>query len=143
MADMMAAMKSGYGAAGGPDENRFRQLGLGLGVLALGLQAWFSTRAALNARENYRDANAPVQMAWQEIWAPRLTLLPTTLIAITPFFVAAYGRIPWSSLPWSGIVSAVAASALLWFLAWDRRRRHMRRLGPVRKLANRLLIEYG
>jgi hypothetical protein len=85
MADMMAAMKSGYGAAGGQDENRFRQLGLGLGVLALGLQAWFSTRAALNARENYRDANAPVQMAWQEIWPPRLTLLPTTLIAITPF----------------------------------------------------------
>jgi hypothetical protein len=123
MADMMAAMKSGYGAAGGHNESPFHQLGLGLGVLALGLQAWFWTRAALNSLRNYRDANAPAQIPWQEIWAPRLTLLPTTLIAISPFFMAAGRKIPWSSVPWWGIVSAVAASLLLWFLAWDRRRR--------------------
>src|SRR5207253_192868 len=61
MADMVAAMKSGYNAATGYDKSAFHQLGLGLGVLALGLQAWFWSRAAFNARRNVRDANSPSQ----------------------------------------------------------------------------------
>jgi hypothetical protein len=127
MADMMAAMKTGYGPAG-LDRNPIHEIGLGLGVLVLGLQSWFWTRAGLNARGGYRDRDAPVNLPWQEIWAPRLTLVPATLIAISPLLMGVERDMPWSSVPWVGVASALAASALAWFLAWQRRH-HKARMG--------------
>ena len=128
MADMVASMQTGYGPAG-LDRNPMHQTGLGFGVLVLGLQSWFWTRAALNARGGYRDRDAPADLTWQEIWSPRLTLVPATLIAVSPLIMGAEGDMPWSSVPWVGVVSALAASALLWFFAWKRRQSKARAAG--------------
>jgi hypothetical protein len=72
MADMVASMQTGYGPAG-LERNPLHETGLGLGGLVLGLQSWFWTRAALNARGGYRDRDAPANLPWQEIWSPRLS----------------------------------------------------------------------
>ena len=65
----------------------------------LGMQSWFWTRAALNARHGFRDIDAPQDLSWQERWAPRMTLIPITLIAISPLLMAREGRIPRRAFP--------------------------------------------
>jgi hypothetical protein len=125
MASMMAATTSG-------------QIGPAVAALALGFQGWFWTRAALNARGGYRDSDAPIELPWQDVAAPRLTLIPSTLIGIWPFFlwlrglVAEQGKpvenvIPTSSVPWAGIALSILFSCLLAGLAWWRRSRHRQR----------------
>src|SRR5690348_4853635 len=99
MADMMVALKSGYGARGFNDDV-WHQSGLGVSVLFLGLQSWYWTRAALNARRGTRDADTPPNIPWQEIAAPRMVLLPIAAIAVSPVWMALAKELPWSSVPW-------------------------------------------
>ena len=116
MADMMVAMKSGYGAAGGHGDGWLRQTGLGFAVLALGVQSWFWTRRGVKCPAWFRDVDAPLGLSWQERWAPRLTLIPMTLIAISPLLMAREGTIPQTSIPWTSVLSAWLR--VLWLGPW-------------------------
>jgi hypothetical protein len=122
MAQMMIGMKGGYGS-GGFDEHVYHQFGLAFGVFVLGLQSWFWTTAARNARYDWHDNSVPRNIAWQLLWAPRLTLVPTTIIAISPIIMAIRGAIPVHSVPWYGVWSSVFVSAFLVGLATYRRSR--------------------
>jgi hypothetical protein len=123
MGDMLAGMRSGNGA----DDASWHQAGLGIAVFVLSVQGWFWTRAALNARgypggrTGWRDRDTPIDLPWQEVWAPRLTLVPATLIAVSPVYQALAKHIPWRSVPWVGVASALIAAALAWSLARGRR----------------------
>ena len=140
MADMMAGMKSAYGT-GIQDVGWWHEIGLGAGVFMLGLQGWFWTRAALNARFGWRDVDAPVNMDWPKRWAPRLTLLPTTLIAVSPLFMATFHHIPWSSVPWMGVVSAAVACLIVGCGAWYRRKGQQAVRDMAAGLAARLVAQ--
>jgi hypothetical protein len=122
MADMFAGMRHGFAG-------RLGEADLGVAVFLLAVQGWFWMRAGLNSRgypggrTGWRDADIPSVLSWQEIAAPRLTLVPATLIAISPIFQALDGNIPWVSVPWFGAGSAVLAAAVVWSWAWRRRSR--------------------
>ena len=126
MGDMLAGMRHGIGPDG-LDDAPWHQTGLGVAVFFLALQSWFWMRAALNARgyaggrTGWRDADMPSNLPWQQTAAPRLTLIPPTLIAISPIYQAWVGHIPWESVPWVGAGTAVAAAALVWGFAFVRR----------------------
>jgi hypothetical protein len=118
MADMMAGMKSSLGGSGA---SNWRALQLAGGVFLLGLQGWYWSRAALNAREGYPDAEAPIALPWPDRAAPRLVLVPTTLIALSPIIFAWRKTMPWDSVSWPAIGLAAVVSAVLWTLAVVRR----------------------
>jgi hypothetical protein len=116
MADMLAGMKSSLGGG-------WRAMELPLGVFLLGLQGWLWTRAAHNARIGFTDSAtlAAKTLTWQERAAPRLTLVPTTLIAISPVVLACQKKMPWDSISWAAVIGAVLVSLVLWVLAIVRR----------------------
>lgn len=126
--DMLAGMRHGFAS-------RLGEIDLGVAVLMLAVQSWFWMRAGLNSRgypggrTGWRDEDTPAVLSWQEIAAPRLTLIPATLIAISPIFQALVGNIPWLSVPWLGTGSAVLAAALVWSCARRRRIRLLERRG--------------
>jgi hypothetical protein len=128
MADMLAGMRHGFAG-------RWGEIDLGIAVFTLAVQSWFWMRAGLNSRgypggrTGWRDADTPAVLPWQEIAAPRLTLIPATLIAVSPIFQVLVGDIPWLSVPWFGTGSAVLAAALVWSWARQRRIRLLRRRG--------------
>ena len=134
MGDMLAGMRHGIGANGEDDAAWWHQTGLGAAVFLLALQGWFWMRAAPNARGNpggrtgWRDADTPVNLPWQQTAAPRLALIPPTLIAFSPIYQALVRNIPWESVPWVAAASAFAASAIVWSWAWRRRIRLRRAL---------------
>src|SRR6202000_3391799 len=127
MADMMAGMRS---SLGGTAASNWRALELGVGVALLGLQSWFWARAERNARLGHTDAAARRGMSWQERAAPRLILIPTTAIAISPLIFACLGKIPLASVPLPAVFVAVVVSGILWAIAvWQRVRQQ--RQAPV------------
>jgi len=131
MGDMLVGMKSGYGSSG--PQLQLGQLGLGAGVLLLGLQAWFWTRAGLNARRGRYDDDPGPPASPYEAWAPRLTIIPSALIGFSPVFLAVDKTISCSDVPWVGVISAVAAWPIFWWAVLYRRKR-IRKNGVVRPL---------
>jgi hypothetical protein len=120
MADMFAALGS---------TSWWHQAQLGLGVLVLGLQSWFWQRAALNARGGYRDAHAPPNLPWQDLYAPRLVLVPVGLIACYPIYLTAMNDTSGASIPWFGVILSVVVCVVLGLLAWTRRQLMLKKKG--------------
>lgn len=132
MADMFAALGS---------TSPWHQAQLGLGVLVLGLQSWFWERAALNARGGYRDADAPSDLPKQDLYAPRLVLVPVALIACYPIYLAAMNDTSGASIPWFGVILSIVVCVVLGMLAWTRRQLMLKRRG-ARRVASSSMPRY-